>query len=185
VTSLAKYASHAAFCGWHVDQRDSDCTCAIAPPSAGKGADRPDPFAGKVFELPEGFEISGSVFGDRYPGPSDRCGTRNKPGWYCSRNVDHDGPCAMWPISHGAAVPETQSRTDSLMESLTNIVIGLAISQAANLVVIPLVMGVPISAGQNAALALLYTAISLVRSYAIRRAFNGRSVWSAIKARFG
>lgn len=29
--SLAKYASHAAFCGWHIDQRDSDCTCAIAP----------------------------------------------------------------------------------------------------------------------------------------------------------
>lgn len=32
--SFAKYASHAAFCGWHVDQRDSDCTCAPAVPLA-------------------------------------------------------------------------------------------------------------------------------------------------------
>lgn len=78
----------------------------------------------------------------------------------------------------------TQSRTDSFMEAATNIVIGIAVSQAANLVVIPLVMGVPISASQNAALAVLYTVISLSRQYVLRRLFNGRSVWVSLKERF-
>lgn len=76
---------------------------------------------------------------------------------------------------------ERQIKTDSIMESLTNIAVGLGVSQIANLVIIPFVMHVPISTGQNAALAVFYTLVSLLRSYAIRRAFNGRSVWAVLK----
>lgn len=74
-----------------------------------------------------------------------------------------------------------QSRIDSLMESLTNIAIGLVISTAANHVVLPAVLGVQMSVGQNVVIAVIFTVISLVRSYAIRRAFNGKSVWRAIR----
>jgi hypothetical protein len=74
-----------------------------------------------------------------------------------------------------------QSRTDSVMEALCNIVVGSAIAMASNAIFIPLITGAPINAGANLALALIYTAISFIRSYAIRRVFNGRSIWQAIR----
>lgn len=77
----------------------------------------------------------------------------------------------------------TQSRVDSFMEAFVNIAIGLVISTIANWLVLPTVLNVSMSVGQNVTISVIFTAISLVRSYAIRRAFNGRSVWSAIKAR--
>lgn len=75
----------------------------------------------------------------------------------------------------------TQSRADSFMESLTNIAVGLAISMSANVVFIPLATGQPMTLRGNMALAVIYTIISLVRSYTIRRLFNGKSVWMAIR----
>lgn len=86
----------------------------------------------------------------------------------------------MW-IPRGNPKIMTQSRADSFMESLTNIAIGLAISMSANVVFIPPVTGQPIALRGNAVLAVIYTVISLVRSYTIRRLFNGKSVWMAIK----
>lgn len=76
----------------------------------------------------------------------------------------------------------TQSRADSFMEALCNVAVGVVISMAANAIFIPLVTGHPVSLASNGALAAIYTAISLARSYAIRRAFNGRTIWQAIKA---
>lgn len=69
------------------------------------------------------------------------------------------------------------------MESATNIVIGLVISTIANWLILPAVLGVSMTLGQNVLIGLAFTAISLVRSYVIRRAFNGRSVWQSIKER--
>lgn len=69
----------------------------------------------------------------------------------------------------------SQSRIDSLMESVVNIAIGL--------VILPAVLGVSMTLGQNVLIGALFTVISLVRSYVIRRAFNGRSVWVAIRER--
>jgi hypothetical protein len=69
------------------------------------------------------------------------------------------------------------------MESLVNIAIGLVISMTANAVLIPMITGHPLPLAENGGLALAYTVISLVRSYVIRRAFNGRSVWAALTAR--
>jgi hypothetical protein len=80
-------------------------------------------------------------------------------------------------------VAEKQSRADRFMEALTNIAIGLTISTAANQVFIPLATGHPLTLRSNVALGVIYTIISLVRSYLIRRAFNGQSVWMAIKGR--
>lgn len=74
-----------------------------------------------------------------------------------------------------------QTRMDSFMESLVNIAIGLAISTVANLVLLGMILGFPMSVAENVLISSVFTAISLVRSYCIRRAFNGKSVWSAIK----
>jgi hypothetical protein len=76
-----------------------------------------------------------------------------------------------------------QTRTDSFMESMTNVAIGFGINFAANVLILPAVLGVPVNLGELGFIGLLYTVISVVRSYALRRAFNGRSVWQAIKAR--
>lgn len=76
-----------------------------------------------------------------------------------------------------------QSRIDSFMEALTNIVIGLVISTLANWIILPAVLGVRMTLGHNLLIGVFFTAISLIRSYAIRRLFNGRSVWDAIKAK--
>ena len=67
------------------------------------------------------------------------------------------------------------------MEAVTNIVIGLVVSTIANWLILPTALGVSMTLGQNVLIGLAFTAISLVRSYAIRRAFNGRSVWEAMR----
>lgn len=70
------------------------------------------------------------------------------------------------------------------MEAVTNIVIGLVVSTIANWLILPTALGVSMTLGQNVLIGLAFTAISLVRSYVIRRAFNGRSVWTAIRGVF-
>jgi uncharacterized protein YacL len=77
-----------------------------------------------------------------------------------------------------------QSKMDSLMESVVNIVIGLIISTIANYLLLQLFLGFPMHLGTNVLISVVFTVISLVRSYSLRRAFNGRSVWSAIKEKF-
>lgn len=70
------------------------------------------------------------------------------------------------------------------MESLVNIGVGLAISMSANQIFIPMVTGSPLRAADNAALAVIYTIISLARQYVIRRAFNGKSIWQSMKGNY-
>lgn len=64
-----------------------------------------------------------------------------------------------------------QSRLQSLWEAWVNILIGFSINYAANMIILPL-FGFNISAGDNFLLGIIYTLISLVRSYTIRRYFN-------------
>lgn len=73
-----------------------------------------------------------------------------------------------------------QSRIDSLMESLTNIFVGLFVSTIANWIILPAVLGVSMTLGENLLIGLFFTVVSITRSYVIRRAFNGRSVWKAV-----
>lgn len=67
----------------------------------------------------------------------------------------------------------TQTRLGSLIEAATNIAIGFGINWAANLMVLPL-FGFHVTAGDAFGIGLIFTAISLARSYVIRRWFNGR-----------
>ena len=75
----------------------------------------------------------------------------------------------------------SQSRLDSFMEAVTNVIIGLVVSTIANHFLLPAVLGVHMSFTQNIIIGAAFTVISIARSYVIRRAFNGKSVWAAIK----
>lgn len=67
----------------------------------------------------------------------------------------------------------SQSRIGSLVESIINVAIGLAISLTANALVFPL-FGFRPSFVENVAISAIYTTISIVRSYCVRRWFNAR-----------
>lgn len=65
----------------------------------------------------------------------------------------------------------TQSRTQSAIEAIANTAIGYGVAILSQLLVFPLFdIQVPLS--DNLLIGLWFTAISLVRSYVLRRAFN-------------
>lgn len=66
-----------------------------------------------------------------------------------------------------------QTRIGSLIEAWANVAIGFLINFCANLLILPLI-GFHISVGQNLFIGVLYTVISVARSYCIRRWFNSR-----------
>ncbi len=74
----------------------------------------------------------------------------------------------------------TQSRLGSFVESWINVFIGYTINFIANLIIFP-IFGWDISIQQNLILGAAYTVISVVRSYCIRRWFNGYIVRTAQK----
>lgn len=75
-----------------------------------------------------------------------------------------------------------QTRIDSVMEALTNTAVGYVISVAANLAILPL-FGLHTSIRAAAGIGLAFTVVSVARQYTLRRLFNGRSIWAAIKGR--
>lgn len=64
-----------------------------------------------------------------------------------------------------------QTRLMSLVETLTNIAVGLVISLISQLVIFG-AYGIELSFGQNVQIVLWFTAISIIRSYCLRRLFN-------------
>lgn len=65
----------------------------------------------------------------------------------------------------------TQSRRLSLIEAVTNVVVGYALAVLTQILVFPWFDLNP-SLSENLALGLVFTVISLVRSYALRRLFT-------------
>jgi hypothetical protein len=65
-----------------------------------------------------------------------------------------------------------QSRMMSLVEAATNVVVGIIVAVATQVVVFP-ILGLQASLGQNLKLALVFTGVSLARSYVLRRLFEG------------
>ena len=66
-----------------------------------------------------------------------------------------------------------QSRLGSLLEAFINILIGFGINFAANMLILPF-FGFHITVSENLVLGLIYTGISVARSYAVRRWFDAR-----------
>jgi len=64
-----------------------------------------------------------------------------------------------------------QTRLESLLESVVNIVIGYVVALISQIVVFPMV-GIDVPFSTNLVIGFWFTLISLVRSYVIRRWFN-------------
>jgi hypothetical protein len=64
-----------------------------------------------------------------------------------------------------------QSRVMSAVEASSNVLIGYLVSVAANIIILPL-FGYDVTVADSFAIGLAFTAVSLVRSYLLRRAFN-------------
>tara|TARA_R110000851_G_scaffold182261_1_gene331363 strand:- start:483 stop:731 length:249 start_codon:yes stop_codon:yes gene_type:complete len=76
-----------------------------------------------------------------------------------------------------------QTKLESLLESIVNIIIGYGVALASQLLIFPLV-GINVPFSTNLWIGLWFTLISLARSYVIRRWFNAglhRMVVSAAK----
>ena len=65
-----------------------------------------------------------------------------------------------------------QSRSMSLLEALTNVVVGYAIAVATQVLMFPL-LGLRLSIGDNLLIGAIFTLVSLGRSYLLRRVFEG------------
>jgi hypothetical protein len=65
----------------------------------------------------------------------------------------------------------TQSRRLSLIEATTNVAVGYGLAVVTQVVAFPW-FGLHASLSKNLALGVIFTAISLIRSYALRRLFN-------------
>lgn len=66
----------------------------------------------------------------------------------------------------------TQTKLGSFAESCANIAVGFSINFVANLVILPW-FGYDVTTGDAFGMGLIFTVISLVRSYVLRRWFNG------------
>lgn len=65
----------------------------------------------------------------------------------------------------------SQSRKQSMVEAVLNIVIGMGVAFAGQLIVFP-ALGIAVRLDQNVMITIAFTAISLARSYLLRRLFN-------------
>jgi len=65
-----------------------------------------------------------------------------------------------------------QTKLGSFIEAWANIAVGFSINFVANMLILPL-FGFRVSAGGAFKIGLIFTVISLVRSYVLRRWFNG------------
>ena len=71
-----------------------------------------------------------------------------------------------------------QSRWMSLIEAVTNIAVGYGVAVLTQALVFPL-FGLSVSLGENIGIGAVFTVVSLIRSFALRRAFNALVARSA------
>lgn len=65
----------------------------------------------------------------------------------------------------------SQSRRASALESVINVLVGYSVAVLAQIAIFPL-FGMEVDLADNLAIGALFTVISLVRSYCLRRLFN-------------
>lgn len=65
-----------------------------------------------------------------------------------------------------------QTRVQSAIEALANVLVGYGVAIASQLLVFPL-FGIHVPLSSNLAIGAWFTVISLLRSYVLRRWFNG------------
>lgn len=65
----------------------------------------------------------------------------------------------------------TQSRRASLTEAVVNVAVGFVLSAMVTAIVFPM-FGYPIRWADNLAISAIFTVVSILRSYVLRRVFN-------------
>ena len=68
-----------------------------------------------------------------------------------------------------------QSRLMSMVESLANVLVGYGVAVVTQILVFPL-FGLAVTVTENLLIGLIFTAVSIVRSYALRRSFEALRV---------
>jgi len=71
-----------------------------------------------------------------------------------------------------------QSRTMSLVEAIANVVVGYGVAVVTQILIFP-IFGLQTTLAQNLKMGAMFSAVSVIRSFALRRAFE------AIKVRIG
>ncbi len=74
----------------------------------------------------------------------------------------------------------SQSKADSFMEAVTNTAIGFVVSLITWHFVAAW-MQIPMTMSKNLIITGVFTIVSIARGYVLRRMFDGRTVWQAIK----
>ncbi len=74
-----------------------------------------------------------------------------------------------------------QTKLGSFAEAWANIAIGFTINYFANLLILPLFGFTSLTPGKNFLIGVVYTFISLARSYVLRRWFNGLKFGNTVK----
>ena len=64
-----------------------------------------------------------------------------------------------------------QSRLMSLVEAITNVIVGYGVAVATQILIFP-VFGLQTTLGQNLAMGGIFTIVSLIRSFLLRRLFE-------------
>lgn len=64
-----------------------------------------------------------------------------------------------------------QSRLMSMVESLANVLVGYVVAVVTQMAVFPL-FGLAVTVTENLLIGLIFTVVSIVRSYALRRGFE-------------
>ncbi len=68
-----------------------------------------------------------------------------------------------------------QSRLMSLVESLANVLVGYGVAVVTQIAVFPL-FGLAVTISENLLIGLIFTVVSIVRSYTLRRGFEALRV---------
>ena len=76
-----------------------------------------------------------------------------------------------------------QSKKQSFIESLTSTTIGIIIGIVLNLTILP-IFGYPVSLSDSLWISVIFTIVSIIRSYIIRRWFNSKEKVNEIFKRY-
>ena len=74
-----------------------------------------------------------------------------------------------------------QSRLMSMVESLANVLVGYVVAVVTQMAVFPL-FGLAVTVTENLLIGLIFTAVSIVRSYVLRRGFEALRVRQSARA---
>jgi hypothetical protein len=78
-----------------------------------------------------------------------------------------------------------QTQLDSFLEAASNTAVGFIVSWLTWIVVVAPLYGLAVGAASSLGITAIFTVSSLLRSYVLRRAFDGRSVYSVLRGRRG